>query len=149
MSTQAWRSCWRCSFSLIALYANIQAATNRPTVGESLLVRLPFSLYLGWISVATIVNISVALYKSGWDGFGISDATWTIVVLAFGTVLAFVVGGKYSDPYYVLVFVWAYIAIAYKQHSYDQIVTAALIATSLLLVYSIALWIRKFKQLRD
>lgn len=135
--------------TLSALYAKIHAATYRPTVGESLLVRLPFSIYLGWISVATIVNISAALYKSGWDGFGLADTTWTVIVLALGMIIAFIIGGVYTDPYYVLVFVWAYIAIAYKQHAYETVVTAALIAAGLLIVYAIALWIRRFKQVQD
>ncbi|MFC4102325.1 tryptophan-rich sensory protein [Paenibacillus xanthanilyticus] len=135
--------------SLIALYVKTHTATDRPTVGESLLVQLPFSIYLGWISVATIVNISVAFYKSGWEGFGLSDATWSVIVLTLGTILAFVIGGLYTDPYYVLVFVWAYIAIAYKQQSYESVMTSALIAAGLLLAYAIALWIRKFKHVKD
>jgi translocator protein len=56
--------------SLILVYLHLEIGRNRVPLGESLLARLPFSIYLGWISVATIANVSVLLYDLGWDGFG-------------------------------------------------------------------------------
>lgn len=58
--------------TLIVIYRKTRSVTD-PTTGEKWLIKLPFSIYLGWISVATIVNVSVVLEKNNWDGFGLSD----------------------------------------------------------------------------
>ena len=96
------------------LYVKTRAITM-PTTAEIWLVKLPFSIYLGWVSVATIVNAAVYLYKIGWDGFGISETAWTIIMLIVGMILAVLVSFRYRDSVYPLVFTWAYIAIALKQ----------------------------------
>ena len=46
----------------------------------------PICLYSGWISVATIANISAMLAKIGWTG-GLQETTWTIIIIAFSTLL--------------------------------------------------------------
>lgn len=50
-------------------------------------IRLPFSVYFGWITVATIANITTALVDIGWDGFGISESIWTILIIVIGLVI--------------------------------------------------------------
>ncbi|MBW7458169.1 tryptophan-rich sensory protein [Paenibacillus sepulcri] len=129
--------------TLIILYQRIRTATSRPAAGEFIWVRLPFSLYFGWITVATIVNIAVGLYQAGWNGFGWSDALWAIVLLAAAWVLALIIGGVFRDPFYVLVFVWAFIAIALKQQDYENIYTVAMVGAILLLVFAIYLIFRR------
>lgn len=61
--------------TLIILYIRIKS------VEHNFSDLLPFSVYLGWISVATIANISYVLVEIGWVGFGISEVVWTIVCL--------------------------------------------------------------------
>jgi hypothetical protein len=77
-------------------------------------IRIPFSIYLGWVSVATIVNASVVLKYNGWEGFGLSDVTWTIIMLLIGTLLAMYFSLKNNDILYPLVFVWAYFGIGIR-----------------------------------
>ncbi|GAB6992074.1 TspO/MBR family protein [Paenibacillus pini] len=125
--------------SLIVLYLKTRRI-HYPTLGEMWLVKLPFSLYLGWISVATIVNVGVALEKNNWDGFGLSDATWAIIMLIVGTVLAVLVSFPYRDSIYPLVFVWAYIAIAVKHQDTNNVFITALIAAGFLFIYLIWLF---------
>lgn len=78
---------------------------------EKLLVRLPFSVYFGWITVATIANLTVLLVALGWDRWGLSEAFWTAVVLIAGAAIgaAWIHFGR--DPAYGLVLVWAYAGI--------------------------------------
>jgi translocator protein len=95
--------------SLIIIYSRIQSDENRPRY-----VLSPFSIYLGWVSVATIVNTSVVLKYSGWNGFGLSSETWTITMLIVGTILAFVFTFRNDDFIYPLVFVWAFIGIGIR-----------------------------------
>ncbi|HOZ36825.1 MAG TPA: tryptophan-rich sensory protein [bacterium] len=91
--------------------------TGVKTVKERWLVRLPFSVYFGWITVATIANITVLLVSLGWNGFGLSEVFWTMVVLLVGALI-----GSWRlmrDRYipYGLVLLWAYGAILSKHLS--------------------------------
>jgi benzodiazapine receptor len=122
--------------SLIVIYRRTRSITD-PTSGEKWLVRLPFSIYLGWISVATIVNVSIVLDKNNWDGFGLSPTFWAVIMLCVGAVLAVIVSFPHRDSIYPLVFVWAFIAIAMEQMGKDNIYFTGLIAAALLLLYSI------------
>lgn len=123
--------------SLSVVY--VRTRTPQPTRGEMWFVKLPFSLNLGWVSVATIINITVALEKNEWSGWGLSDTTWAIIILLIGTVLAIMVSFPYRDSIYPLVFVWAYVAIAVEHPNNENVRLAALILTAIILVY--ALWL--------
>jgi hypothetical protein len=87
------------------------------TTGERLLVRLPFSVYFGWITVATIANISTFLVSIGWNGFGLSEVFWTILILIIGAGIGLLRSFIDKDIAYCLVFVWAYIGIMIKHLS--------------------------------
>ncbi|GGM41231.1 hypothetical protein GCM10011351_29270 [Paraliobacillus quinghaiensis] len=97
--------------NLITLYTRVKA------VATSFSDLLPFSVYLGWVSVATIANISYVLVEFGWNGFGLSDSFWTITMLFVATVLAAIFRLKERDVAYPLVFVWAFIGIGVRNLS--------------------------------
>ena len=65
-------------------------------------VRLPFSVNFGWVTVATIANITVWLVIFGWDGSGIADATWAVAIIASGAVIGTVVIIRDRDTAYGL-----------------------------------------------
>jgi hypothetical protein len=102
---------------VIAIMAAIQAAGLSGR--DALLVRLPFSVYFGWLTVATIANITVWLVSIGWDGFGIADSTWAAVIIAVGAVIGIAVMLRNQDLAYGLVLVWAYLGILLKHSSAD------------------------------
>ena len=87
---------------------------QKMNLGEYAVVRIPFSIYLGWISVATIANVTAWLVSIEWDGLGLADTTWTVVVLIVGALIAVTKGILKRDPLYVAVFIWAYFGILYK-----------------------------------
>jgi hypothetical protein len=78
------------------------------------IISLPFSIYFGWITVATIANVTTLLVSINWQGFGIPDFIWTIVVLIVGLVIGSINMYKHKDFFYGLVFLWAYIGILIK-----------------------------------
>jgi hypothetical protein len=84
---------------------------------EKVLVRLPFSIYFGWITVATIANATVLLVYLGWDGFGISEVTWTVLMLIAGLLIGGAAMFRNKDLAYGLVIIWAYTGILYKHIS--------------------------------
>lgn len=94
--------------TLIVLYRRVKST------GPSLLDIAPFSIYLGWISVATIVNITYYLTDIGWNGFDISELVWAYLGLIVATVLAFWFRIRQHDMLYPLVFVWAFVGIGVK-----------------------------------
>ncbi|MGL5925879.1 tryptophan-rich sensory protein [Chroococcidiopsis sp.] len=105
--------------SLIGAYLQLDIGT-RVSREFKWLVHAPFSIYLGWISVATIVNIASALYISNWDGWGISPLGWTVIMLLVGAAIASVVAIQRADIAFTLVFVWAYVAIAIRHLSLNN-----------------------------
>jgi hypothetical protein len=78
-------------------------------------VRAPWSVYLGWLTVATIANTAQALAFSGFTGFGIEPALIAAVVLATGVVIASTFVLRFRDAAYGLVIVWAYAGVAVKE----------------------------------
>lgn len=134
--------------SLLVVYRRVRAAVPIPALGERIFVLLPFSIYVGWISVATIVNISIVLDNAGWDGFGLSDMAWAVIMLAAASLLALAKGWIYLDPFYMLVFVWAFIAIAIKQESHQPVIVVAWTGAVLLTAGAIIAAFNKIRQIR-
>ncbi len=101
---------------------------------ETVLVRLPFSVYFGWITIATIANITVFLVSINWNGFGIADSIWTVIVLLVGAAIGTIRMLKDKNIYYGLVLVWAYGGIWLKHTSasgfdgeYTNVITTVII----------------------
>ena len=86
---------------------------------EKYFVRLPFSVYFGWITVATIANITVFLVSINWNGFGISEQIWTVVILLAGLLIGALRMMKDKILAYGFVLVWAYVGILIKHLSAD------------------------------
>lgn len=99
---------------LIAIYLRLGIGNTSASRGEKWFIRYPMSIYLGWISVATIVNIASALDINGWNGFGISAELWTAIMVIIATLLAAIALFQRQDIAYSGVTVWALIAIAIK-----------------------------------
>jgi len=111
--------------SLILIYTRLDIGRGSPSRGERLWVHLPFSVYLGWITVAPIANVVAALVSINWDGFGLSEVAWTVIMVAIAVVLTVVNTFTRGDVGYALVIVWALGGIAVKQMAIQAIVTAA------------------------
>lgn len=127
--------------SLIMIYLRLDIGRSQQVSREErLYVHLPFSVYLGWITVATIANIAAALVSIGWNGFGINDITWTMMMILIATLLTVTIILTRRDIGYGLVIIWALGGIIFKQIQIIEIVsTAALgsLAIIITLVYSI------------
>lgn len=86
---------------------------------EKLFIGLPFSVYFGWITVATIANATVLLVSLNWQGFGLPEPTWASIVIILGFIIAVTTMLKNRDVAYGLVIVWAYAGILFKHTSSD------------------------------
>ena len=88
-------------------------------------MHLPFSVYLGWITVASIANVAAALVSVNWDGFGLANDTWGVLVIAVALVITLTVIVTRKDAAFGLVLIWALVGIAAKQNAYQDIAVAA------------------------
>ena len=116
--------------SLIVIYLRLGTGRTRVSTAETWAVRVPFSIYLGWITVATIANVTQVLYYLGWNGFGISPETWLMIMLAVAVVVAGLMAWTRRDAAYLLVLVWAFIGIALKHAAVPPVAIAAWVATA-------------------
>lgn len=87
------------------------------TPKETMLLKLPFDVYTGWISIAVIANTTVYLVSLDWDYFRAMDSTWTIIVLLVGLVTGLRTTLKFGHITFGIVFIWAYIGILVKHLS--------------------------------
>jgi hypothetical protein len=84
---------------------------------ERLFIRLPFSVYFGWITVATIANVTTLLVGMGWKGAGMSEVLWTVLIILVGAVIGIVTMFSFRDMAYGIVLIWAYSGILLKHVS--------------------------------
>lgn len=112
-------------------------------------VDVPLSLYVGWITVATVVNVTVALDVAGWGGWGLSPTLWTIVVLIVTEVLAAINSFTQADIAYQAALIWAVAAVAVMQEQNRVVAVAAWLAAGILVLIAIGgLWVRRGQRLR-
>ncbi|WP_110111952.1 tryptophan-rich sensory protein [Bacillus sp. CGMCC 1.16541] len=127
--------------TLIIIYTIIQRSTY-----STWFMRFPISVYIGWISVATIVNVFVIFEANGIESlFGLSEQIWAVIMLIIGAILGVVFTLKQQDNAYSLVFVWAFVAILTKQSDNQLIVTTSIIAIVLLVLGVLVQLVRKFR----
>lgn len=77
----------------------------------------PIGVYFGWITVATVANITTFLVSIQWDGFGISEEIWMIGILIVSALIACAAMLWSRCGAYGLVIIWAYIGIWSKHTS--------------------------------
>ncbi|MDT8306402.1 MAG: TspO/MBR family protein [Anaerolineae bacterium] len=125
--------------TLIAIYVRLKIGRPDPrlTVAERLLVHLPFSLYLGWITVATIANIASVVAHLGWDGFGIAGPVWSAIMMAVAVVVAGLLLWNRRNLAYAAVLVWALFGIRAAYPDEAIITTTAVVAAILVAALAI------------
>lgn len=132
--------------SLIIIYLRLEIGIKEVGAGMRWAVHIPFSVYLGWISVATIANTTDLLYYWNWGGWGISPQVWAVIMLAVAALLGLIMALRRRDVAFLAVLVWAFAGIAVKQAPFPLVANAAWIA-ALLVVGEIilAIWLGRRK----
>jgi hypothetical protein len=100
--------------SLITIYLRLNGPSKNNSTGETWLVRIPFSIYLGWITVATIANVTDLLSFLKWNGWGISSEIWMAIILTAVVSIASLMNFTRRDLAYSAVILWALAGIAVK-----------------------------------
>jgi hypothetical protein len=100
--------------TLLVTYLRLGIGRGAVSTAETWAVRIPFSIYLGWITVATVANVTSLLDYLKWDGFGIAPDIWMGIVLVAVLVIAALMNFTRRDVAYALVILWALAGISVK-----------------------------------
>jgi len=120
--------------SLILIYLRLGIGRIEVSTAERWLVQVPFSVYLGWVTAATVANVTSVLDYVSWGGWGIAPQVWAVIMLVVGTGIATAVGLTRDDVAYMLVIVWAFVGIAVKHAATPTVAIAAWVTTGLVVL---------------
>jgi hypothetical protein len=127
--------------SLIMIYLIIGVGRTAAPRSEKIFLHFPFSIYLGWITVATVANATVALYDIGWNRLGLSEPLWAVIMIIVAALVAILVSWRHADWAYVGVIAWAFVGIVVAQweRSMPVGITAAIMAVLVLFTLTITI----------
>ena len=131
--------------TLITIYTRLGIGVEKVPRTDMLLVHLPFSVYLGWITVAMIANIAAAFVSLGQSELILGAVNWTILVIVVAVLITGIVLWKRRDLGYAAVLVWALVGIYVKQSTLVPVAYAAIIGAAIVAVDSILVLIRRKK----
>jgi hypothetical protein len=99
------------------IFINLRLRKTKLTLIQNLLIRLPFSVYFGWITVASVANIITLLVSINWNRFGIDEYIWADIIILVAGLIGFIATLYYKNIPYNLVIIWAYTGILIKHLS--------------------------------
>ena len=116
---------------LLMIYLRLSIGTTEVTRNRKYLVYLPFSIYLGWITVATIANVTALLVDQNWGTFGLGEQFWAVAVIIVGIGIALSMLFTRKDIYYCLVVDWALLGILLKRLSDAMVSDRSVVAITI------------------
>jgi benzodiazapine receptor len=131
--------------TLIMIYKKLEIGKSQPEIKEKIAVQLPFSTYLGWITIASIANVATTLVSISWDGFGISPENWALAIIIIALLLASIVIATRKDIAYTLVIAWAFVGISVAQTNPNIITLTQISAVVVLVLLTATILYKKLK----
>jgi hypothetical protein len=99
---------------LVLLYFKLEISLNPISKQHKWFINFPISVYFGWITVASILNVALALSWIKWNGFGINNIVWTVIMIIIAAIIGILIRINRQDKVYSGVFIWALIAITIR-----------------------------------
>jgi hypothetical protein len=124
--------------TLLFIYIKLGIGKESVTRAQYWFTHFPFSLYLGWISVATIANIAGALHVHEWGAWGIAPQNWSAIMIGVAALLAMTMVLRRKDFIFAGVVIWAVIGIALKFSDVTVILWTSIAAIGLILLVAAA-----------
>lgn len=108
------------------------------------IIKAAFGIYLGWICIALIANVTALLVRYSWDGFGISEVAWTMIMISAGVMIVSLTLLRLQNPFIGLSVVWAFLGIYLKRHDdYRTIAITAIVALVVVAIITLLGFFRK------
>jgi len=167
LANSLWILCWHYDKILLSLFlmviilmclASIILTLNHGNIGkrEKLFITLPFSVYFGWITIATITNTNALFISIGVDGFSSIAPVITILIILIGLVIGFITTYKYKLMGYGLVVIWAYVGILIRHISklgfnvlYPEVIAATVFSILIMIILETVLLISVIKEMNN
>jgi len=155
LANTAWIFCWHwlalglAMLAMLVLLASLVVIRRRllaappASAAEFWCVDAPFSLYLGWICVATLANLSVLLQAAQWWPLGLDAPGWAIAMLVTAAAVFVGVGLRLRDPVFMAVFLWAAAGIAVREPQVPVVATVAWVSGGLVAAALLAMIARR------
>ncbi|MDQ8003451.1 MAG: hypothetical protein REI64_01550 [Pedobacter sp.] len=123
--------------SLLKIILNLHISLVEENIKDYLFISIPFTLYVGWISVAIIANIAAYLTKIQWDGFGLSTSNWAMIMIVIAGLVNVYMVTQRNMRAYGLVGIWALLAIASNQSADAKAIVYTCYGVSVVILLSI------------
>lgn len=125
--------------ALIIIRHNFAIGDTSAHWRERLFIHFPFSLYLGWVSFALVGNITALMVYWGWNGQGISQVAWSVLMISLCAGVSVYMILQHHNIIYGLANVWALYGIILKRKDVNIItehvvIQAAIVAIGLIAV---------------
>ena len=101
--------------SLVVLYSRLGVGQRAAPAADRWLAHAPISIYMGWITVATIANITALVVSLGIPSFGSLPAVLTAGVMLAAVLIAGRMLWARRDVLFGLVVTWAFLGIYLKR----------------------------------
>jgi hypothetical protein len=119
--------------TLVVSYLRLEVGRAAVSTAERWCVDTPVSVYLGWITVATVANVTSWLYSINWSGWSIPAPTWAVIMLLVASLLGLLMALTRRDAGYLFVLVWAFAGIGVKQTAFPMVANSAWAASAIAL----------------
>jgi hypothetical protein len=108
------------------------------------IIKAAFGIYLGWICIAIIANVTALLVRYSWTGFGISEVTWAIIMISAGALIVSLALLRLQNPFLGLSVIWAFLGIYLKRHDdYRTIAITAIVALAVVVIVTLLGFFRR------
>ncbi|MGQ9690338.1 MAG: hypothetical protein ACUVQY_03585 [Thermoproteota archaeon] len=132
---------------LLLTYVRLGVGVKKVALSQKLAVHLSVSVYLGWISLATIANVASALNVLVSNiPLGV-QALGTVAMLLIALMITLILLIRRGDFAYGLVVVWASMGIAIKQASLPIVHWIALLISGIITIVIVILLVLRKKVL--
>jgi hypothetical protein len=112
--------------TLLLIFLKLDIGKSKTNSLEKWISHAPFSIYLGWISIATIANATALLVHNQWAGFGLSEDLWAKIMIIIGLVVCLFVLFTRNAIFYGFVVLWAFFGIHYKRSQLGDITSLSI-----------------------
>jgi benzodiazapine receptor len=128
--------------SLIMMHRKLEIGVSQSENPVTFLVRTPIAIYLGWITVATVANVTTLLVDAGFQGGGVPEWIWAALVIGVATVITLLMQFRKGDFFHSMVVLWALFGIYSKRSEDTDPITALLfvIGGCALVIIGIGVW---------
>lgn len=96
----------------------------------------PFVFYSGWVTVASIANVSAYLTSINWDALGYSEVSWAVTMIIIAGIINLAVTWQRNMREFALVGAWALIAISVANWDTSPTVANSALIVAVILIIS-------------